>query len=307
LHKIRKTAATRIASTSGTAAGLAGWANRRIDSARAVVYRCSTSDSPTLASAVMVQRIQESCRPAASPTTEPGAPAASSAADRRVWIRHRTHVPAACGHAKDEEAPVPAVVGDISRGGISLIVDRLFAPGALVSVELPGAPDGSASTVLAHVIRVTATDDNQWALGCAFAAELNENELAVFGAEKVRPRANDDRGWMRYPCDLPVFYDVIADDEALPTPARLVNISAGGVALQLPRPVEVGTVLTLELPGPPDRECYRMLACVVRLNGPVAGPWQAGCTFIRELSEAELEPVLTAAGNPQEEPVPRTR
>src|SRR3712207_7694418 len=50
-------------------------------------------------------------------------------------------------------------VKDISRGGIRLVVGRPFAPGDLLSVELPGAGEGGAntlpapSTVLACVVR----------------------------------------------------------------------------------------------------------------------------------------------------------
>src|SRR5262245_1106707 len=73
--------------------------------------------------------------------------------ERRVWVRYpadltTTYQPAGNGtHAR-----YSARVRNISLGGINLLVSRPFDPGELLSVELPGAPEGGTTTALACVI-----------------------------------------------------------------------------------------------------------------------------------------------------------
>src|SRR4051812_38535912 len=75
--------------------------------------------------------------------------------DRRVWVRfpadlETTYRPAGAAAAER----FPAVLRDISVGGVSLSVDRPFLPGDLLTVELPTPAEGSACTVLACVVHV---------------------------------------------------------------------------------------------------------------------------------------------------------
>src|SRR5947209_14492637 len=94
--------------------------------------------------------------------------------DRRVWVRHPADVEATCQPAGGAADRFAARVRNVSLGGINLVADRAFEPGALLSIELPGAADGSTCTVLACVVHATALSAGEWALGCTFARELSD-------------------------------------------------------------------------------------------------------------------------------------
>src|SRR5438445_771581 len=98
--------------------------------------------------------------------------------ERRVWVRHPSDREAVFQAADaPERGRLSARVRDISRGGISFVVEEHFAPGTLLCVELPGNAGPSTSAILAYVIRVVAQPDGGWALGCSFASELTEDDL----------------------------------------------------------------------------------------------------------------------------------
>jgi hypothetical protein len=61
------------------------------------------------------------------------------------------------------------------------------------------------------------------------------------------------------------------------------------------QPVEVGALLELELPVQDRGVTRTMLAGVVRVVGPVDGTWSLGCSFVRELTDAEMA-VLSDVG-----------
>src|SRR5262245_35000637 len=121
-----------------------------------------------------------------------------SVKERRVWVRHRSSVRAILQSVdKGGEPGQPAEVTSISRGGLHLLVDRPFEPGDLLSVELPTVlPDRLRSTVLACVIHVTPHDKNRWGVGCSFSVALDDDDLAAFGARRVRPGGADLRHWV---------------------------------------------------------------------------------------------------------------
>ena len=69
-----------------------------------------------------------------------------------------------------------------------------------------------------------------------------------------------------------------------------------GVGLLVEQRIEVGSLLNVKMPGPKGRPAYKMLACVVHVANLAEGEWLAGCTFIRELSADELQPLLRRQG-----------
>ncbi|HEV3258011.1 MAG TPA: PilZ domain-containing protein [Gemmataceae bacterium] len=217
--------------------------------------------------------------------------------ERRVWVRYRSHVEATFQPEAEDATPVLARVVNVSRGGMNLLVDRRFRRGMLLSIDLPGPDDGSTSAVLASVLHVTALGPGEWALGCHFAAELTDEQLRTFGARRVRAPASDRRTWVRFPCAGKVWYHCLTDPRKRRRPARLLNISRTGVALLTGRSIDVGSLLSVRLPGARRRRAYNILACVVQRTG-AAGEWIAGCSFIRELSEEEL-PSSAEAPNEQ--------
>lgn len=71
----------------------------------------------------------------------------------------------------------PARVQDMSTSGLCLVLGRRFEPGAGLAIEVPGADDGSSSTLLARVVHVRAVGGGSWALGCSLVSPLSDEEL----------------------------------------------------------------------------------------------------------------------------------
>jgi len=215
---------------------------------------------------------------------------AGASGQRRVWVRYRSHVEASFQPEAEDATPVLARVVNVSRGGINLLVNRHFRRGILLSVDLPGPEADAASTVLASVLHVTPLGPDEWALECHFAAELSDQELRTFGAKRMRAPAWDRRTWVRFPCAGQVSYHCLTDPRQSCRPARLLDISRTGLALLIDRPIDVGSLLSVKLPGARGRRAYPILACVIHQRPEGDGEWVAGCSLIRELSEQELPP-----------------
>jgi hypothetical protein len=93
---------------------------------------------------------------------------------------------------------------------------------------------------------------------------------------------------MRFPSEAQATMQTGTAAGQEPWPAQLRDISANGVALLVPQPVEAGTILSVELQRTAGPASLTLLACVVRVEGTAGGEWLLGCTFIRELSDKEL-------------------
>jgi hypothetical protein len=213
--------------------------------------------------------------------------------DRRVWVRFPADLETTCRPAgADDPSCFSAVVRDISGGGLSLSTDRAFAPGDLLTVELPGPDTQAAYAVLACVVHVNHQGDGQWVLGCTFSRELSDDDLAPFGARRSKPQPSDQRTWDRYTVEVHAGYQLALDGGSEEHPARVLNISPTGVGLLVEAPVAAGTVLSLRLRSPSGSTDKTMLSCVVHVNRQAEGEWALGCNFISELSESELLALL---------------
>lgn len=209
-------------------------------------------------------------------------------AERRVWIRHPTDLETRV-HMTGRTNPdrLTARVSDISRGGISLLVNQAFQPGDLLSVELPVPVEQGSDTVLACIVRVTQKSPGEWSLGCIFSCELDEDELASLGAKRQKHSSSDQRTWMRFPSQINAAFEVVGSPSAEKQPAEVMNISASGVGLLASTAVETGTLISIELTHAGARP-RTMLACVVHATTQSADQWALGCNFIHELSEQDL-------------------
>ena len=216
----------------------------------------------------------------------------NSVDERRVWVRYAARLNVRCGEVSGEaDSGVVAVIRNISRGGIQMICSRRFEPGTLVSVELPTARSEEGLAVLACVIRAQPHEESEWAMGCRFSSELNEEQLAAFGAARKRPTSPDPRGWSRFPCDARAFYQRVNGPAEPHRPARLLNIAVGGMALLVEEPVAVGELLSAELHDGKGQPVLTILACVVHTQ-TVAEGQILGCNFIRELSDTDVQALL---------------
>jgi hypothetical protein len=212
--------------------------------------------------------------------------------DRRLWVRYHaeaeTHVQAAPGDGPER---VSARIRDVSVGGASLITDRPFQPGQILSLEMPSAGD-ELQIVLACVVRAERTSDGHCSLGCVFSRELATEDLRRFGARKVRSPRNDKRAYVRYECKLRATYQRIGTAEERTCSAQVLNVSASGIGLILDDPVEPGSLLNLTLVGSDGQRVRTILACVVHSTIRASGQVAVGCNFIRELGEDELQSLL---------------
>jgi hypothetical protein len=71
--------------------------------------------------------------------------------------------------------------------------------------------------------------------------------------------------------------------------ANIQDVSRGGINLLVDRYFESGSLLSVETPGKEDRTRFAVLAYVVHATEQKNGKWALGCTFARQLSDADLE------------------
>jgi hypothetical protein len=214
--------------------------------------------------------------------------------DRRVWVRYPSSVETVVQAVKGGDSRLAARVGNVSRGGIRLVINHLFKPGDLISIDLPGGPAELCSTVLACVVHAQPVPgtSGEWGLGCSFLEELSDTELAALGARKQKPAPEDNRTWVRFRCDVTATCQLIEDPDRKSWPARVVNISANGIGLLVDQPVPTGSLLSLNLENTAHHSARTILACVVHSTSRPEHEWALGCNFIRELSESDLKALL---------------
>lgn len=75
--------------------------------------------------------------------------------------------------------------------------------------------------------------------------------------------------------------------------ATIRDISRSGVRLHLERRFEKGTPLALDLPAVGEQETSVVFVKVVHMKIQDDGTWMLGCQFVSELSDAELQGVLS--------------
>lgn len=218
--------------------------------------------------------------------------AASLSEERRVCLRHTANLNILCKEVGDElESGVTGVLCSLSRGGMQLIAPRRFEPGSILSVESADARDEKSFAVLAWVVRAQPHGESEWKMSCRFSSELDDDHLQAFGAARTRPRTPDSRGWSRFSCDTKAIYQRVNGEDPTHYPARVANISVGGVALRVDQPIPLGELLSTELHDSTDRPVVTILACVVHVETRAEGRI-LGCQFIRELGERDVRALL---------------
>jgi hypothetical protein len=111
------------------------------------------------------------------------------------------------------------------------------------------------------------------------------------------------RVWQRQPCNLKTFCQPIAAraDNDIMWPAKLKDISRSGVGLIVGRRYEPASVLAVEFPGAGATSTEVLFARVVHATALANGYWLLGCAFASELSEFEIQNLLSL---PQSAPSP---
>lgn len=96
---------------------------------------------------------------------------------------------------------------------------------------------------------------------------------------------SERRAHPRHATDLRTVCRPVSEDVAIP--ARILDVSVGGIKMRIERPLRVGTMVRIDLPrlGGPGTT---LLACVMHAAEVSVGVWEVGCNFSLELSDEEL-------------------
>jgi hypothetical protein len=217
-------------------------------------------------------------------------PSPEDATERRLWVRYPADMKTSVQlNGKAEPVRMSVVVRDISLGGANLLIDRSFAPGAMLRIELPRSSSGDTLEVLACVVRVDDEGEGHWSIGCVFSRELTDQDLEGFGARKVRHDAKDKRVWMRFPVDLRARIQKVGATVNPLHDGQILNLSPSGVCILVKDQIETGTLLSVDMVNPAGEVVKTMLSCVVHVTGHPEGTFSLGCNFIRQLQEEEFQ------------------
>jgi hypothetical protein len=101
--------------------------------------------------------------------------------DRRVAVRYPGNPDAACQAITSPAGILPAWVRDISAVGVALLINREFAAGTVLTIELSNPVQGVACLLRARVVHtLELPPDGRWLHGCAFERTLTDQELQAF-------------------------------------------------------------------------------------------------------------------------------
>jgi hypothetical protein len=105
---------------------------------------------------------------------------------------------------------------------------------------------------------------------------------------------SEKRCFVRYPHTLAIRCRLLGDSGNGGWPATLVDLSRKGAAVEIARECPRGTVLALSVDGLVGRFERPVLLRVSRVKAVSPTLWRIGCTFVKPLSEEELQAVLLA-------------
>ena len=129
-------------------------------------------------------------------------------------------------------------------------------------------------------------------LGCSFSKELEEEHLHAFAGDGVAaPPSNAN--WPRFAANLTASVQLTNSNDLTRWPAKVLNLSAGGLALVVERDIRNGTLLTADLCAANGTRVETILVCVVHITTAEDGTRRLGCNFIREVEESDLRKLLS--------------
>jgi hypothetical protein len=210
--------------------------------------------------------------------------------ERRASVRRRMDGVVVCRLLGGNDKPLEARVRDASPLGVGLRLSQPVELGALLRLDFEDVNQYPQRTVLARVVHVTALAEG-WGVGCAFIRELEAKTLRLFQAERTLAPAEDTRRWQRFPCNVEAVCSSLDTTAGEQSPARIVDVSAGGVGLLLPCEFGPGTLLRLLLPATAG-QTEPLLLRVARAAARPRRDWFLGCEFAERLDERELAALL---------------
>jgi hypothetical protein len=222
--------------------------------------------------------------------TEPEGRASNE--ERRATVRYRSTLSACCRTLSENNTSWRARVRDVSALGIGLALRDRLEPGRLIEIDLERTPGNVIRSLLARVVHVQPDVGSDWMAGCAFTTELSEAHLRLFRAERVLARSGDNRRWIRFPCNVETVCYTCETTPGERAPARVLDISPGGIGLILPCQFPVGIILNFELPRAAGQDNRKLLVRVVRSIDHDNGDWFHGCEFAQRLRPDEVDELV---------------
>src|SRR5690349_10868495 len=103
---------------------------------------------------------------------------------------------------------------------------------------------------------------------------------------KPDPDSSDRREHRRHATNIETVCRPVSDPVELP--ARIMNVSTGGVLIRIGKLLREGTMVRVDLPkvGGPS---VAVLACVMHVHQVGRFEWDTGCNFSLELSDEEIQ------------------
>jgi PilZ domain len=99
--------------------------------------------------------------------------------------------------------------------------------------------------------------------------------------------SEERRVWVRYPSNVVTQFAPLNGVVQSSVPARIRDVSLGGVQLVVTEAFEPGDMLSVTLPGEGESS-MTVLACVVHCRAMANNEWALGCNFSAELEERQL-------------------
>jgi hypothetical protein len=213
--------------------------------------------------------------------------------DRRDDPRFYAKLETSCVPVGNEthDKPWAARVHDISSTGLSLVLQRRFERGTLLTLDLENRAEKFRRTVVVRVVRVRRTRDGNWNLGCALDGEFDAHSLQMFGVKTKKPPPQPERAWVRLPARVYTTCHLPGEGNRVLRKVRVVNVCPGGVGLLVNKRVAPDTLLGVQVPGGKGAQ-HRVLARVIHVTPQPFGQWLLGCAFLGEISDQELQAFL---------------
>lgn len=180
----------------------------------------------------------------------------------------------------DEKLRIDADLVDISQGGVRLLCERHAAKGNTLTIEI--LPDDSTTSlaVRARVCWTTLAPKGGHWLGCSVEPRIPKNLLEQLAAGGILERRHDARRKVRI--SLPGRWELLPEELEV----TLLNLSAGGVCLSLPKGGKPGDRIRLTLSDDLHRPTYVILTVCWQVTTDAGHI--VGCTFGQRAAYAKL-------------------
>ena len=156
--------------------------------------------------------------------------------DCRLLLRPlEDDAPAAPSRMPGQNTPLTASLLRASKSALDLISDRAFESGTRIELEFPG-PANFGPRVLACVVCSNRREDGKWTVECWLPLSLGASDMWWLGVRRGVPAKEDRRRWPRWPYQKTAFFRLAGSEGAKHHPARLDDVSFGGVRLVVSAP-----------------------------------------------------------------------